>query len=295
MNKDYFSDYHPITDLIFFAGVLIYAMVLLHPVFSAASLVCSYIYYFGVKGIKGLKYLCGMTIVFVFLSCINPIFNTAGSIRLFYIFARPYTLEALIYGITLSAVIVAVLCWFAVFNTVMGSEKIIYLLSQITPAISIVLSMILRLIPNMKRKAAEIIQARACIGLAGPVSSKAQRLKAGADVFNTLAAWSLESAVIMSDSMKARGYGSAKRTDFRKYRITRRDIICMLFMIVMIISTAVLAAMGGAKADLSPLDIAWFGNIRMSLCLGIYILFMLIPTIINMKEAAVWHILRSRI
>lgn len=56
--------------------------------------------------------------------------------------------------------------WFASFHLVMTSDKFTYLFGRAIPALSLVLTMVLRLVPSYRRKADALMTARACIGKA---------------------------------------------------------------------------------------------------------------------------------
>lgn len=272
-------------------------MFFIHPVSAVCSVACSLFYYFWLKRIKGFRFLIYLVILFTVLTVLNPFFNTDGHVILFWAFGRPYTLESLMYGATLAGMVVSALTWFACYNAVMTSDKFIYLFGRITPAVSLIVSMILRLIPDFRKKASQISSARACIGMAGSSSeSLAERLRNGTIVLSTLTGWSLENGIIKADSMRSRGYGSARRTSFAIYRFDSHNIICMAVLTVLMAAVIVCAGFGGMHAVFTPdIDIAWFGNIWMLAGHIVYVLFMIVPMLLNIKEALFWKICSARI
>ena len=89
----------------------------------------------------------------VVLSLVSPLFNTNGSIVLFtYLGGRPYTLESLYYGMVLAVMFISVIIWFASYNIVMTTDKFLYIFGKAAPSISLVLSMIMRLVPGFQKK-----------------------------------------------------------------------------------------------------------------------------------------------
>ena len=48
--------------------------------------------------------------------------------------------------------------------------------------------------------------------------------------------WILENSIETADSMMCRGYGSARRTTFRKIRINRNDILEILLIILLFVA-----------------------------------------------------------
>ena len=297
MQEDVFSSYNPITNFIFFMGAIIMTMFFMHPVFALCSLICALVFYFTLKRTKGFKSLKFSIPLLVILTVINPLFNTQGKHIIFRIFGRPYTIEALLYGFTLALVVVAVFYWFGCFNVVLTSDKFIYLFGRITPSISLILSMIFRLIPDFQRKTTQLYNARASIGMAGDSSSsKKEKIRNGAVILGTLTSWALENGIMAADSMRSRGYGSGRRTSFAIYKFDVRNIILILAFVIFGGLTIVCAAMGGTEAEFTPtLNIAWFGNIWTITGIIVYAVYLILPTLLNVKEAITWHVLRSRI
>ena len=157
MKRDTFSTYNPLINFIFFIGAVALGMFFLHPALLCCSLLLSSAYYLTIHRRRGLKFLAAMIPLFVVLAAVNPLFNPNGQTVLFvYLGGRPYTLEALIYGAAIAAMFISILIWFACYNAVMTSDKFLYIFGRTAPAISLVLSMILRLVPGFQRKAGQI-------------------------------------------------------------------------------------------------------------------------------------------
>ena len=85
---------------------------------------------------------------------LNPMFNHYGVTMLYYVKSSGnwITLEALVYGVVLGAVMFVVIQWFSCYNTVMTSDKFIYLFGRIIPALSLVLPMALQFVPRFLRQ-----------------------------------------------------------------------------------------------------------------------------------------------
>ncbi len=295
--RDEFSTYHPITNMVFFLGAILMGMFFIHPMFVALSIALGVTYLLTLKKTRAFKELLYMLFLFVLLSVINPIFDRLGGTVLFKLFGRPYTLEALIYGMTLGGMAIAVLCWFACYNSIMTNDKFIYIFGRLLPSVSLVLSMILRLIPNFARKAKQISAARASIGMAGETSSsRKEKIRGGAMILSALTGWALEGGIITADSMRSRGYGTGKRTMFAKYKYDAKNIILLAVMAVLIALTIFCAAKGATKADYVPyLTMTWFGNTYMLSGMIAYGIFLFIPVFLQIKEKIKWQIFRSRI
>lgn len=284
MQTDAFSKCHPLTNFLFFLGTIGFAVVVQHPAYIAASVICGGAYYLILHGRKGLKMILGMVPLFVALSAINPLLNQYGERVLFTVFGRIYTLEALYYGMAIAGIFVAMLLWFSCYNAVLTSDKFVCLFGSLIPSISMLLVMVLRLIPNLLHKASQIAGARRCLGKgAGEGSSAREKVSDGMNVLSALTDWALEGSIVTADSMRSRGYGAAKRTSFQLYRMTGLDLVVLTATVVLV--AAVLLS-GGMGASYTPV----LSVPRPGVGLGAYCLFLLIPTILDAQEVIRWKI-----
>lgn len=289
MNYDAFSKYHPAVNFLFFLFAIGFGVVIQHPAYMIAGCIGAAIYYLTLHGSKGWSMILGMIPLFVILSLINPLFNTYGFHVLFRLFGRPYTLEALCYGMVIGGMFVTMMLWFGCYNAVLTSDKFVCLFGNLIPAISLMLVMILRMIPNFMKRTNQIIGSRKSIGKGATENSTyREKVSHGMTVLSSLTDWALEGSVVTADSMRARGYGTAKRTSFQIYRMTFRD--WGLLILILVLACAVIFA-GGTSASYTPRmfiePVSWG--------FGAYCIFVLIPSALQIKEAITWHILRSKI
>ena len=292
MKYDAFSKCHPAVNFLFFVGAIGCGVVIQHPVYLVAGIVAGAVYYLLLSGRKGWKTILGLIPLFAFLTAINPLFNTYGERVLLYVFGRPYTLEALLYGAAIAAMFVAMMLWFGCYNKVLTSDKFTCLFGNLIPAISLLLVMVFRMVPNFMRKTQQIIAARKSIGKgAGEAASNKEKLNDGMTVLGSLTSWALEGSVVTGDSMRARGYGAAKRSSFMIYRMTWNDWILLVVMLILIGIIIIAACVGQFSAVFVPMiEIA-----PVSWGLAAYTCYLLIPSALHIKEAIQWHISRSKI
>ena len=163
--EDAFSLLVPSLNLLYFIGAFLFAVVLRHPIYTLVSLAAGTAYYLVLTGPRAAKVLTGLLAAFVVVAALNPIFNTQGEHPIFSLFGRPYTLEALCYGVVTAGMFVAAMLWFLCFERIMTGDKLTALLGRSLPALSLLLVMVLRLVPAVGRKANQISTARSCIGL----------------------------------------------------------------------------------------------------------------------------------
>lgn len=294
--RDAFSDCHPVVNFIFYIGALVMGMCFIHLTCSLCSVVLSFAYFCILKE-KFLKYLVGMGGIFIAISLINPLFSIYGEHVLFiWPWGRPYTLEALCYGMAMAAMFVTILTWFATYNEVMTSDKFLYCFGKLAPSVSLILTMVLRLVPSFQKKAEAIAGARKCIGKSVKSGTKKEKVEHGMTIVSSLTSWALEGGIVMADSMRSRGFGTGKRTSFSMYRFGKRDKVLLGLMFVLLSVIIICAFRGGMdvtylpQIHISGIENGWtvFGTV----C---YVSFLSIPTAMHIWEDLTWRILKSKI
>ena len=292
MKRDAFSGFHPAVNFLFFMAAIGFGVVIQHPAYMAAAVVCAGIYYLLLTGSKGLKLLYALVPMFLLITLINPLFNTYGKTVLFYVFGRPYSWEAICYGMVLGGMFVVMMLWFGCYNVVLTSDKFVCLFGSMIPSLSLLLVMVLRLIPAFMRKTRQIIGARNSIGKGGNQGSTLkEKVASGMTVLSALTDWALEGSIVTADSMRSRGYGAAKRTSFQLYRMTWRDWlllgleIALALIVILVIATGGTEASHATRISVVPVTPGYLA----------YWAFLLIPTVLEGKEQLQWHIIRSKI
>lgn len=294
--RNEFSACHPIVNFAFYIVAFVMGMCFLHPLFVGCSLLMSLTYY-GIVKKYILKYALSMLLLFLGFTLINPIFNIYGKTVLFtYFNNRPYTLEGLCYGMALAAMFISVLTWFATYNHVMTEDKFLYCFGKAAPSVSLILTMVFRMVPEFNKKSGQISAARKCIGKATDNGTYYEKVGHGMQTLSALTSWALEGGIVMSDSMKSRGYGCGKRTYYSIYTMTKRDVglLGVIFILLILIITGVVN--GGTKVQFVPyISVSGTDNIWTITGFFSYFLLLSIPTIMSLMEELKWHILKSRI
>ena len=294
--NDAFSRCHPLVSFLFFAGAIVMGAMITHPVCILAEFCGALLYTLLLHGSYGLKLLRLTLPAALVLALVNPLLNHRGETVLTYVPGGPYTLEALLYGITLASMILVVLLWGSCYSTVMTSDRFMALFGGLVPTISMLLMLVLRLIPDLLKKARQITEARCSIGK-GPLdgSSLREKITAGLSVLSALLGWALEGGLLTADAMRSRGYGTGKRTRFSQTRSTRQDA-AMLALIAMLAVLILHMVFSGAT------DAAFTPRIEIPALRGRYLpgflafcIFLSLPSMLYIKEAIQWRISRSGI
>ncbi len=285
-----FKSYHPSVNFIFFASVIAFSMILMHPVCLCISFASGFAYSVMLNGKNAVKFnLTVLVPMMLAAALINVMFNHEGATILAYLpDENPLTLESVFYGLAGAAVLVAVICWFSCFNAVMTSDKIIYLFGRIAPSLSLILSMTLRFVPRFKSQMKKILGSQRCIGRDVTNGSIIARAKHGITILSIMITWALENAVETADSMKSRGYGLSGRSAFSNFKLTGRDIGLIIFICAADVLMAAACMYGTAGFSYFPVT----DGLNMSVygigAAAAYAALCVLPAVIEVREVCRW-------
>ena len=252
--KQRFETMHPGVCLLYFMAVLGCTMVCRHPIYLTISFCCAAGYTILLRGKVGIRFFIGVVLPVCLLSVVlNGWFNHYGVTPLFRLpGGNRVTLEALCQGAVLGGMFGAATLWLYCFGIVLPQDKLLYLGSQCMPALSLVLTMALRFVPTYTAQTAKIIRARQ--GMLGKSREQKfrQKMRHGGTVLSILTTWALENSIQTADSMRARGYGAAKRSSYRQYRWHAKDIICALCTLLIVGMLVGLAITGAWNVQYDP-------------------------------------------
>ncbi len=317
---DEFSRYHPVVNLIFYLLVLGTTMFQMSVGLVFISLFSAVVYYFMLKKTEGLKYCAVVVGIIIVSAIINPLFSHKGGTLLFYLFTgNPVTLESIIYGLISAIIIGAMLLWFSTFNQVMGVERILGAIGKVLPNVSLLITMIMRFIPQYTRhqrkvsmvnkvnkrnygekinllnrektEKENVIEARKRQKKKNGIDKIIDSIKEGSRTFSITTTWALENSIYTADSMKARGFGTGRRTNYSNYKFQKRDYLLMGWLVILWLVVVFSLERKKVYTYYYPF-IQVKNNVVVYL---IYGLLCLTPVLINVKEEIRWLILKSRI
>lgn len=291
-----FAAYHPAVLFFYFLSAVVLTMFTQHPVLLLLS-------FAGALGllmiIRGPASACRSLVLYLpfllVISLINPLFNRQGELLLFRLGGIPFTLESMLYGLSVGLMLTDVMLWFASFSRIVTADKTLYLFGRRFPRLALILSSAMRFVPFFSKQAKAIHQAQKTMGMYAGDSRK-ERLRAGMRSFTALLTWSLENAVDTADAMEARGYGLPGGTRPSGRKLYGRDLAAL--------ATAAALFMGGAACIFGRgaprftyfprLSYESFsaGACVLYVCCG---LLFFLPCLIEAKERMRWIRLQSRI
>ncbi|MDR0499954.1 MAG: energy-coupling factor transporter transmembrane protein EcfT [Coriobacteriales bacterium] len=328
--RDAFGGLHPGPGYLFFGFVIVFSVVFLHPVVLAISFAGATGYAIYLTGAKAVRFTLALLVpVMLLAALLNPAFNHRGATILFYLWTgNPFTAESLLYGALGGLMLGTVVQWFYCYNAIMTADKFIWLFGRITPALSLVVCMVLRHVPHYKNQAMRIMSARQAMGIGAQNEAFGKRKirislqgcnvdKDGANneafgkrkilraiiskvkdsfaVFGILTTWALENAIDTADSMTSRGYGTGKRTSYSDFRLVRRDIYALVFIATAAVICAATVASGAINVSYFPLFTmgvkGWAGLMMLLAWLAVCAF----PLVFGLWEDAIWRSLKSKI
>lgn len=299
---DEFSRFHPLVNIMFYICVLGITMSQMQIGLIIISFLGALIYYIFLKKEWSIKFFGGIIAVFLISAIINPLFSHRGATLLFYLFTgNPVTLESIVYGFAAAGIICAMLVWFGSFNIIITTDKILAILGKTLPVIATLLTMILRFIPKMTKQGRDTLEANQALNgtlkqdenktIKLKIKNIKSKFKEEAKIFSIITTWALENSVDTADSMRARGYGTGKRTSYNNYRLTVRDVVVLLWSLTLTVVTI-------WALHNEIIVTYYYPIIRIKNDLIAYLIFGLLsltPVLINIWETLRWNRLKSKI
>lgn len=257
--RNEFAECHPLVGVTYIASVLIVTMSTMNIGLLAVSYIMAFICSVIFKGInKALKDIAFELPLLIFTAVIQPIFSGSGTTELYYINDNAVTLEAYVYGVAAGLMLISAVRWCSLIRVVLGGDKTMYLFAKITPTLGLTFSMIMRFIPLLKQRYEQIHSAQ--LGMGRNVASMGMFARAALYVkeISILISWSLENSIETSASMEARGYGLKRRTSYHTYVITVRDIIVIIYILVLFV--CIMAGLLSGAATVYYLPVIYFAG-----------------------------------
>lgn len=281
--------YHPLVSFSYFAAVIAGTLLFVHPIFGALSLFTAVLGSAFLNGEKSFKATLSFGVpMFLFIALANPLFNHRGATILFYLRDNPVTWESFLYGLVSGAMMFAAVVWFTCYNTVITSDKFLYIFGKILPSVALIVSMTLSLIPKMFSQIKVIADSQRTMGLDWKSGGIKDRLRAGSRILSILVSWALEDAVTTADSMRSRGYGQHKRSSFSIFRFGKRDGV-LLTVVLLLLAAEIFAYISGrGTMTFFPFAVWRKPDLWDWLLYALFFALGVLPSILQWKEDRKW-------
>ena len=284
---DRFSKFHPIVSFSFFIGVIVLTLVFSNSVYGALSFLCAFCYFARRKGKSALSFLLKFVIPIVLLAAIfNMLFSHYGNTVILSVKGINFTLEALTAGLLTGVMIGAVMVWFFAYNEIITADKFMALFGGFAPNLALLFSMILRFIPLMIKTSNEIKDAH--IGLGYEIKG----LKNALSRFSALLSISLEKSIETADTMKARGFGTKKRSFYSAFVFRKSDVLALALTVLFLVYLFIACSADISQITFKPMIEMKSVNL---IPVAVFLIFSLFPLIADLTEDVKWLLLKSKI
>lgn len=285
-----YSRLHPGVLCFGFLSVLLLTVFAGHPVVRLLSLLGALCFAAFERGL--LRAAVRALPFFVLLALCNPLFVDDGVTVLFWLFDRPVTLEALLYGVMQSVSLGAALLWCGIYLRVLPAEQWLYLFGKRCPRLILTLCMALRFVPLLLVRLREADGAQASLGLQTAATGRG-RVRGKLRVLASVLSLSLESAMETAASMQARGFALRGRTRSALHRLSFGDALTLGLMLFS--TAAALAAGGGLSYSFYPRVSALFPSGRSVWLCAAFGVLAFWPAIYEGWKLAAWKYCESKI
>lgn len=219
-----FEHCHPAVNLIYFAIVIFGMLTFQHPIFLLISFLCAFAYSVKRNKIKAAIFnLVLLPLIGAFALYYSSYTHFGVTVLEQNFIGNNITLESLVYGIVLGLIVAGVMIWFSCVYSVFSSDKVVYLFGRVSPRLSLFLSILLRMVPRIKKEAKKINMAQRGIGRGVNQGNIFVRLRNCIRIFSMLITWTIDSLTLSSESMQSRGSTLRGRKAFSIYRFDNRD------------------------------------------------------------------------
>lgn len=317
-----FDIFHPSVAALYFVAVLVLTMACIQPVFAVLSLAAAAIYNVYLRGWRAALQTAAWQIpLLVLIAVINPLVSQTGSTILFHYFGhRRFYLEGLAYGATMGAMLVSVMLWFSNLSHVLTSDKMMQLTGRFLPTIGLMLTMIMRLVPQFMRRGQDIMAVQRACTAAGwdgaqntGASASQDGLPAGGGlsfwgraaersgrsawkgraswmkpyfrVTSVLLGWGMEDSLETAEAMRTRGWGAVpKRSTYERKSFRSADGIAVGALAVLVAASVTFAIMACSGYSFYPrMDAlaAWWHYVP-------YAALLAFPLLLKCKERVSW-------
>ena len=238
-----FNAFHPALAVAYFAIVLVFCMAVLHPVLTGLSFAGALAYHvFLVGWRRTLRTLAWQLPLVALIAILNPIFSAAGATEIARFGVMRIYLESICYGACMGLMFVSVMLWFSNASSVLTADKVMSVMGNTLPTISLMVSMTMRLVPKFVLRGNQVNVAQECCAPAQEGATRRQRLAERARQITVLMSWSMEDSLETADAMRARGWNpKTKRSTYLTHRMHRRDWVASIVLALLVASCILVA------------------------------------------------------
>lgn len=171
----------------------------------------------------------------ILIIVINMFFVSSGSITLFYLFHKRFTLEAIVYAIVFSFKFLAVIYLFFIFELMIDSDRAVSYFSAVMPKSTLMLMISFKLIPSMKDRFKNLREVYEVRGVIFNKRKSKEKTASYIPVLSILLEDSMEGSFAIGEAAYVRGFLSGNRSVYERQKFYSRDYRIITLSIALII------------------------------------------------------------
>ena len=283
IKKD-FTSFHVLTPIIMFLIMLIITFSTDNPVIIFTELFIAVVMLLCSGNVKKLKNGFIYFIPFaMFIVAFNMFFSHKGSIVLFIILSRKFTLESMIYAVILAFKLLAVFYLFMLLDIMIDSDRAVSYFSSKIPKSTLTLMIGLKLIPEMKERFKNLMDIYSIRGLAFNKKKAREKTKSYVPILSILLEDSLEGSFDIGEAAYVRGFLSTKRSVYDRQRLNYKDYTMMTVSFSLLIVFIISQYIGFTGFNIYE-GIGYVHLINYGVCAVITIMILILVFIILLSE-----------
>ena len=226
----FFSQVHPLVSILYFVGLFTLLLTFNHLLLIGTLFVSVFLlsgWYFSFHRL--LTFLKGIVTLMIVIVLFNLILNQNGRGLLWQwslgVVNLRITRTGFLYGCTMALSLGAMIVAFVLFNGIVTTPKLSYLLFPVVPRLAMLLTISLRLVSLFIQKFRRLAMFQKTRGIILSEGNWRQRIRKTGRLLRILFIDSVSSAMETAVLMEARGFGARKRSHYQSYAWQRADII----------------------------------------------------------------------
>lgn len=205
MNR--FEDINAMVLFVFLMLVLVPIMFVMDIYMAGVAWLGGICYITALKRKFNIEYIFYSVVAILIITLVNSLVAPRGTNIVLWVAGRSITLDSINYGATTGVMLVAAIIWCMILTTLMTTDHIVRLLRPV-PRIGLLISMILKLVPEYVRRYKQVSEANKMS------SDRRGFIKTTSAVFT----YALESSGDTAETMMIRGYGNRKARKLQWHR-----------------------------------------------------------------------------
>ncbi|KGG81048.1 hypothetical protein Y919_03035 [Caloranaerobacter azorensis H53214] len=230
---------HTFTNILYISIILVLSFVFSNPIYLLGLFISIGLVIISSENLSEWNgYLKFSLILIAVIVIVNVVIVKAGSTvlykgpKIFLLGRMKITLESLVYSVSMGIRLLVVISAFCFYTYGIHPDKLLNLFSKWGNKSVLVIILSTRLFPLMINDYKRISEVQRCRGVKLNTGSIWNRAKNMLPIYNILLLSSLERSFQIAESMYARGYGSGRRSVYKREMFRPRDFLIIISVLL---------------------------------------------------------------